>query len=567
MVECAFSVPYNMNGLSFDVIIEILSNSMMKSSRANLSEGDELFTTDPTVNEKNRIYSCEEKEYFLKCVQEYHRKLFNTENDANTNDVLIPCRIRYSLLGICSSSTEKGVQAKFSLENSGPMRLDRHSMPPPSWIALGRNDNLMALVASTLWFSLDSGREVWSICNDSKSEIHESKMYHEGSKRFVGPNLFKCYAYQSKRCWRRFKELLRYGSYCEAYQSLYVTILLSPKWDLAAPIIRMALSVPSCLMSVMENIDMIQDILVRDDLLSMNRGMIGRSIHQNISVKIRAICMSPSMVHLRGGCILLLKTLEKIESSLQLELRVDAGSNMYTLLGQAFATPTRILNALNMLKDLHSMCKLFKHMLEKDLHKNCSFELEDVYEKFPGLVVDLAKTSQSDLSHSDFSTIARRLNILQSVKKVLSRSSVIQEAVHIDSFDEDLKCLDVRSVGSSNEPIDKSPVFMNYNRRSPGDVRIETNRRTKGHIDGNRLNLDDEFSVSVASKGPSVPTRKVQSIVNMLSFIRTKFDIVNLKELRHGKIRAVDEASDDSNRSKKSRSVLSHKTSQLSSRS
>ena len=89
MVECAFSVPYNMNGLSFDVIIEILSNSMMKSSRANLSEGDELFTTDPTVNEKNRIYSCEEKEYFLKCVQEYHRKLFNTENDANTNDVLI----------------------------------------------------------------------------------------------------------------------------------------------------------------------------------------------------------------------------------------------------------------------------------------------------------------------------------------------------------------------------------------------------------------------------------------------------------------------------------------------
>ena len=89
MVECAFSVPYNMNGLSFDVIIEILSNSMMKSSRANLSEGDELFTTDPTVNEKNRIYSCEEKEYFLKCVQEYHRKLFNTENDANTKDVLI----------------------------------------------------------------------------------------------------------------------------------------------------------------------------------------------------------------------------------------------------------------------------------------------------------------------------------------------------------------------------------------------------------------------------------------------------------------------------------------------
>ena len=37
------------------------------------------------------------------------------------------------------------------------MRLDRHSMPPPSWIALGRNDNLMALeAASTLWFSLDS---------------------------------------------------------------------------------------------------------------------------------------------------------------------------------------------------------------------------------------------------------------------------------------------------------------------------------------------------------------------------------------------------------------------------
>ena len=134
--------------------------------------------------------------------------------------------------------------------------------------------------------------------------------------------------------------------------------------------------------------------------------------------------------------------------------------------------------------------------------------------------------------------------------------------MHIDSFDEDLKCLDVRSVGSSNEPIDKSPVFMNYNRRSPGDVRIETNRRTKGHIDGNRLNLDDEFFSVCGFKGAfSSKQGRYNPSSTCDYFIRTKFDIVNLKELRHGKIRAVDEASDDSNRSKNRDLVLSHKTS------
>lgn len=414
MVECAFSLSDNFDDLSFEDVMGVLKDLMIHSCDISSPARDELFATDPTVKERNRIYSCKEKDFFLENIRRQYKKFCNTK-DISFDEVYIPCRIRYNFWGICSSSEKVNVPLQ-RLHNIGPLILDRYSLPSPNWIAIARDDNLTALVASTIWFSIESGKEIWSICDNSEHGISLNNCQQD-TNYCRGESLLKCYVYQSKRCWNNFKKLLTHGSFCEAYKSLCMTILLSSNRYLMAPVIRMLKSLPFCIKSVLDTMDMLRDVLIRSDVLSMNIEVIGRSIRQNISIKLRYIFSSPSMIHLRGGSILLLRTLENFELSLQLEPYVHNGSDTNILFRQALGMPDRIPNSLNLLKCLHSMCRLFKYTLEKDLHNNCSFELKEVIEKFPAMGFQV--TTHCNRSSSNFVTLAHKMNLLLSTKKLL----------------------------------------------------------------------------------------------------------------------------------------------------
>jgi hypothetical protein len=259
---------------------------------------------------------------------------------------------------------------------------------------------------------------------------------------------------------------------------------------------------------------MVRDVLHRGDVLSMNIEVLGHSINQNISIKLRSIFSSPSIVHLRGGSILLLKTLEKFESSLQLEPHVGASGNNYIFLRQALVTPIRISNSLNLLKSLHSMCRLFKYALEKDLHNNCFIELKEIIEKFPGLGVYVAKfTAKNDLSCSDFVTIAHRMNLLQSTKKTL-----------LEQIDDDLSFTYAGNQASNSEVGDKVPESMKSIESHANITSVANTVKTEfigEYMNINSINSFD-VSTSVTPRLPPTPERKVQSVVNMVSFIRSK---------------------------------------------
>ena len=534
MVECAFTIPLDFNCMPFEEMIRIMNQFSVTSP----SEKDNLHDADPTVNERSRIYSCEEKDVLLKHVREYLRELRNTK-DSNVDQIYVPCTIRYSLLGICSSSGKIDVSVGV-LDNTGPSILNRHSLHPPSWIAIARDDNLTALVASTVWFSLDSCREIWSICDDGKYKMQLDNHLRDKRCNYVRENLVKCFAYQSKKRWGKSKKLLEQGLLCEAYRSLCLTILLSNERHLLVPIVRMSLSLPSCMKSVLDSIDMLLDVLGRDNILSMNIEIIGYSIYQNISLRLREIFASPLLVHLRGGCILLLKTMENFESSLQLDLHMDVGTRSFTSLRQALGTPNRIVGALNFLKCMHSMCKLFKFTLERDIHDNCSTELKDVFERFPRLEVDVMKTDQSDFFHPNFSIIAHRMNILQSVKKTMSKNVMEQ-------VDSNLNFILVESNRNDCEMESKLHQFPNLiegniNLSTSDEARIEDEEACTKPNDSH---FNFQLAASTSSMQPSNDRRKVQSIANMLSFIRFKTDEINIKELQRRTMRSCEDCNNN----------------------
>ena len=64
------------------------------------------------------------------------------------------------MLGVCISSTSKG---KDNSNKQFNKILDRSTSEFYSqWLCVGRDETVASLVASTLWFSLDAAKAIWS---------------------------------------------------------------------------------------------------------------------------------------------------------------------------------------------------------------------------------------------------------------------------------------------------------------------------------------------------------------------------------------------------------------------
>ena len=290
IVDCAFAAPHELASLPFEDLMYLmqqlleknvekegyLSGSLHEDSFAGHEDDDEwgvhnkpcaqhiktgeihAMEVDPTVKEKYRIFEGDEKSALHVCAQNYQRKRMAAlkVSDPQPTAVMtyIPCQIRFSLFGVCLSSRKAG-QGSRTITRSGPAIIDRSSSDAHApWLCIGRDDTAAALIASTLWFSLDAGRAIWSTIVGATSRnsssgmlavVKENVQHKEENGEEVNVNIAKCMAYASSQNWGKYQELLQREEYFEAYQSLYVPVLYSSEVHLVAPIVRMSRSLPS----------------------------------------------------------------------------------------------------------------------------------------------------------------------------------------------------------------------------------------------------------------------------------------------------------------------------------
>lgn len=165
-----------------------------------------------------------------------------------------------------------------------------------------------------------------------------------------------------------------------------------------------------------DTIELLCDLLTRDNVGSINISNLGHTLSKNVFLNLRALIMSPQCVHLRGGCVLILKTLEKIESYLQLgRLSLEAVVSVNDIVAvalpslapagsggravpnsevefrKALGSSAQIKNAILLLRDLEGMCRSLKFVSAKDVHMNSRYDLEQIFEKFPGLTIRVSE--------------------------------------------------------------------------------------------------------------------------------------------------------------------------------
>ena len=177
--------------------------------------------------------------------------------------------------------------------------------------------------------------------------------------------------------------------------------------------------------------DVIVELLGRETTPSINMLAFGHSVARDIVLTVRALVMSPQSVHLRGGCALLLKTLDIFEAALQLggmklEQMYSIKDLVYCPLAtkggkggdsvrQVFGMKKNTGDALEALLNIRCMCRLLMHATAKDVHSNCLFDLREVLESYPGTVVDPMKLRSQHLKQG-LKMAGRKMMLISSSK-------------------------------------------------------------------------------------------------------------------------------------------------------
>lgn len=233
---------------------------------------------DPTVKEKTRVYSSSVEKQRVQLKFEEH-----LASNAGAMTYL-PCTIRFTLLGVCLSSSGYGRKSKFDLKKgTSPVILDRNSSDSiAQWLCIGRDETVASLVSSTLWFSLDAGRAIWGAAAGAtegagsstggrlkvakrpamaplaeEGTEQPSVMLAEADEYKLSSNITNCIKFEAAKRWRRAKALKEQEQFFEAYSALYIPLLFSPVQDKSTFCVRMMSGLPSKFKAAVGNVPLI----------------------------------------------------------------------------------------------------------------------------------------------------------------------------------------------------------------------------------------------------------------------------------------------------------------------
>ena len=284
--------------------------------------------------------------------------------------------------------------------------------------------------------------------------------------------------------------------------------------------------------------NVIVDLLGRESMPSINMLTFGHSVSRDIVLTLRAIIMSAQSVHLRGGCTLLLKTLDTFESSLQLEgMKME---QMYSIkdlisctlptkggksddsLRQVFGMKKNIANALEALLNIQCMCIPLMHALAKDLHSNCLHDIGEILIKYPGTVIDPSKI-RADHLKKGLKMAGRKMMLISSSKASLSNYQVENTVTTSDGK----YGIDIEDSEDVRKAISKEsgPIFNDGKLGSKwGQLKVLNKTKSSSSIaasDHKSLTSEPDEEKFSSNQKPNPkyverPPRKLQSVTNMI---------------------------------------------------
>ena len=324
--------------------------------------------------------------------------------------VYVPVNIRFSLLAVIRGLDIPSARAEKASGSFKPLlhAEQRH-------LTIGKSETMARLLASTVWLSPDAERGIWGCARKEESihrcVYHEAKRYSEESKKYYATkDLVSAYEMAGAAS--------IVGAELDAPTASSQSST-SDKWgsciDSVPAMVRMSHGLAGRMKRVLECLQMLRWMFDTSSGVfgALNHVALAHTIVRHICLAIRMIIMAPQSVHLRSGCLLILRKVSELEQVLHLGsldlrhghrysqisdkarrteamalslpaalplpvgMRTDKSTdtiNAEAEFRRSLASPAMVVHKMphRILQDTHNMCKVLYVSLADDVFQNFS---------------------------------------------------------------------------------------------------------------------------------------------------------------------------------------------------